>query len=69
MLRIQSICAELFESLPVKESFEILVVHLLDLVDLVGSAEAVEEMDKRNAALDGCQMSDAAKIHDLLHAS
>ena len=42
---------------------------MFDLVDLVRGAEAVEEMDKGNAGLDGRKMRDAGKVHDLLYAS
>ena len=53
----------------VHQRFELLIVPYLDLLDLVGGAEAIEEMQEGDAALDGGQMGDGGKIHDLLHAA
>ena len=47
--RIQGAGAELGQGLLIDERGEILVVELLDLLDLVRGAEAVEEADERDA--------------------
>ena len=47
--RVQGAGAELGQGLLIDERSEILVVELLDLLDLVRGAEAVEEADERDA--------------------
>ena len=66
VLRIQGTVAELLYSIHVDEFAEVIVVQHLDLLDLVRSTETVEEMQERDAALDGGQMGDGCQIHDLL---
>ena len=66
MLRIESARPERSDSVLVDHLVKILIVPDLDLLNLVGSTEAVEEVDERNAALYGGEMSDRAEIHDLL---
>ena len=68
MLRVQRVPAEAVHGVPIQHLSEILVVPHLDFLDLMGGAEAVEEMQERHPALDGGQMGDGAEIHDLLHA-
>ena len=45
---------------------QVLVVPHLHLADLVGGAEAVEEVEEGHPAADGRQMGHGAKVHDLL---
>ncbi len=66
MLRRECALAELLDSLPVNERTEILHVHHLDLVVLVACAEAVEEVDERDAGLDGSEVRYGSEVHDLL---
>ena len=68
MLRVQGAGAECLDSIPVKHLAEVLVVPDLDLLDLMRGPEAVEEMDERNAALDGREVCDGAEVHRFLHA-
>ena len=39
----------------------------LDLIDLVGGAEAVEEVDEGHPSLQGRRLGDEGEVHDLLH--
>ena len=66
MLRVQSALAECFNSIHVAHFLQILVIPNLDLLDLVGGTEAVEEVDERNAGLDGSQMSNCGQVHNFL---
>ena len=43
------------------------VGQALDLVDLVGGAEAVEEVDEGHPALQGRRLGDEGEVHHLLH--
>ena len=66
VLRIQSALAECFNSIHVAHFLQILVIPNLDLLDLVGGTEAVEEVDERNAGLDGSQVSYCGQVHNFL---
>ena len=48
---------------------QVLVVPDLDLLNLMGGAEAVEEVDERHAALDGREVRHGGQVHDLLHVA
>ena len=67
MLGAEGTLAECLDSVHVDHVLEILVVPDLDLLELVGGAEAVKEVDERDAALDGGEMRHGAEVHDLLH--
>ena len=69
MLGIKRVRAEGVERVPVQQALKILIRDLLDLVDLVGRAESVKEMQERNAPLDGRKVSDAREIHHFLDAA
>ena len=69
MLRVQSAGTEGRHRVAVKQLIHILIVDRFDLLDLVGGAEAVEEMHEGNAALDGGKVRHKRKIHDFLHGS
>ena len=57
MVRVQSMCAELIDGIQISHFLQILIIPCLDLLDLVGGTETVEEVDERNFALDGCKVS------------
>ena len=59
---VQSLLAELLNSLHVAHFLQISVVPLLDLLVLVRGTEAIEEVQEGNLALDGCQMGDRGQI-------
>ena len=46
---------------------QIFIVPGLDLLDLVGSTESVEEIDEGNFALDCCQMGNRGQVHNFLY--
>ena len=52
MLRIEGIATESVHSVPVKKLAEILVIPDFDLLNLMRSAETIEEMKERNSSLD-----------------
>ena len=66
MLGVQSPLTELLHRFVVEELAHVLIVDGLDLLDLVGGAEAVEEVDEGHGRLDGGQVGDQGQIHDLL---
>ena len=69
MLGVQGVAAELGHGVHVAHVLEILIIPHGDLLDLVGGAEAVEEVDKGNLALQRGQMRHGGQIHDLLHVA
>ena len=69
MLGVQSALAEGLNGVHVHHLGQILVVPDGDLLDLVGGAEAVEEVDEGDAALDGGQVGHRSQVHDLLHVA
>ena len=65
---IQSMLAELGDGIPVSHLSQIIIIPCLNLLDLMGSAETVEEVNKRNFALDCSQMSHCSQVHNFLYA-
>ena len=53
MLRIKRMVTERFYGIHIAHFFEICVIPLFDLLNLVRGTETVKEVDKRNLALDG----------------
>ncbi len=68
MLRAQGVILKLLNGVPIQHLAKILIVQDLDLLDLVGGPEAVEEMLERHRALDGGQVGNGGHVHGLLHA-
>ena len=68
MRRVQAVSAELCDRIVVDQVIEIVIVPDLDLLDLVGCAETIEEVDERQFALYCCAVSDGSQIHDFLYA-
>ena len=66
MLGIQGVLTELLHGVHVAHILQILVIPHGDLLDLVAGAEAVEEVDEGNLALQSGQMGHGRQIHDLL---
>ena len=67
MLGVESALAERLDGIPVEHIGQIIVIPDGDLLDLVRGAEAVEEVDERDAALDGRQVRHRGEVHDLLN--
>ncbi len=66
MLRVQRAAAELVHGVPVEHVAEVFIIPDGDFLDFVRSAESVEEMEERHAALDGGKVRDSAQIHHFL---
>ena len=66
---VESSLAEGLNGVHVAHVLEVLVVPDSDLLDLVGGAEAVKEVEEGNAALDGCKVSNWSEVHDLLNVA
>ena len=66
MLGIDGAGTECSDGILVHHLLQILVVPGLDLLDLVGGTEAVEEVQNGNAALDGSQMRNGTQVHNFL---
>ena len=64
---VQGVLAEGIHSIHVHHFLQVFVVPNCNLLDFVGGTEAVEEVDEGNAALNGCQVSNSAQVHDFLH--
>ena len=58
--------AERTDRVHVNHLGQVVIVPNRDLLDFVGGAEAVEEVQEGNAALDGCQVGNRAQVHDFL---
>ena len=69
MLGIQSVLTELLHGVHVAHILQILVIPHGDLLDLVAGAEAVEEVDEGDLALQSGQMGHGRQVHDLLHVA
>ena len=66
MFRIQGVLAESPQGVHVHQRAEILIVPRLDLLDLMGGAETVKEMEEGHPAVDSGQVRHSPQIHDLL---
>ena len=66
VLGVQGASPEGAQSLHVHQRPQVLVVQGLDLLNLVGGAEAVEEVEEGHPAVNGRQMGHGPQVHDLL---
>ena len=55
------------DQLVVDHGAHIVIGQLLDLLHLVGGAEAVEEVEEGDARFEGGGLGDQGEVHDLLH--
>ena len=65
--RIQCAGTELSQSFLIDKRSKVFVFQHFDLLDFVRSAETVEEVYERYAALDGSQMSNTGQVHNFLY--
>ena len=65
-LGVQCVLAERVHRVHVAHFLQVVVIPHGHLLDLVGGAEAVEEVHEGNAALNGGQMGHGTQVHDLL---
>jgi hypothetical protein len=69
MLGVEGVLAERFDGVHVAHVGEILVIPHGDLLDLVGGAETVEEVDERDLAGKRGQVCHGGEIHHFLHVA
>ena len=69
MFGVQCVFAEFAQCVFIQQFCDIFVVHYFDFLQFVRSTETVEEMHERYAAFDGCQVCDAAQVHNFLYGS
>ena len=69
VLGVEGVLAERLDSVHVAHVGEILIIPHSDLLDLVGGAETVEEVDEGHLAGKSGQMRNGGEIHDLLHVA
>ncbi len=69
MVGVKGVLAERLHGVHVAHLCQVVVVPHGDLLNLVRGAEAVEEVQERNLALDGGQVRDGRKVHDLLYVA
>ena len=65
-LGVESSLTESFNSVHIDHFFKVVKIPDLDLLYLVRGTETVEEVKEGNAALDSCEVSDGAEVHNLL---
>ena len=63
---VEGTLAEALQSLVADQRTEVFALEDLNLLDFVGGAETVKEVQERQAALDGCKVSHGAEVHRLL---
>ena len=58
---------ECLNSVHVAHVSQIFVIPYFDLLQFMGGAEAVEEVNEGNAALNSCQVSNGSQVHNFLY--
>ena len=66
VLRVQGVGPERLQRLHVHQGTQVLIVQHLNLLDLVGGTEAVEEVKEGHPAVDGRQVGHGPQVHHLL---
>ena len=69
VFRVHGALAEGGHLVHVQQGLHVVVVDGLDLLDLVGGPEAVEEGDEGHAGLDGGEVGHQGEVHDFLDGS
>ena len=57
VVRVKSFHTELMDSIEISHLFEIFIIPCLDLLDLVGCTETIEEVDEASFTFDCCKVS------------
>ena len=68
MIGVKGAVAEGLDLVPGHQGLDVLVINRVDLLHLMAGAEAVEEMQEGNAALQRGQMRHQRHVHGFLHA-
>ena len=66
MLGVEAVVTERLDRIHIDHVCKVGVIPLGDLLDLVGGAEAIEEVEEGHVALDGGKMRHRCEVHDLL---
>ena len=69
MIGIQRMLTECVDRIHIRHILQILVIPGLDLLDLMGGTESIEEIDEGKASLDRSEMCHGGQVHNLLHAA
>ena len=69
MLGVECTLTETLNGIVIEQLCHILVFDLFDLLNLMRGAEAVEEVQEGDSALDGGKVSYGSEVHDLLHVA
>ena len=69
MFRVQRMRTERIQRIIVEHAAQVFIIHLTDLVDLVGGPESVKEVHERNSSADGREVRDRGQVHDFLHTA
>ena len=65
-VRIQSTFTESFDSIPVNQFAEVIIIHNFDFLNFMRCTETIKEIDERKRAFQSCQVSNATKVHNFL---
>ena len=68
-LGCEATLTETCESLAVEQRSDIVLVHSLDLLDLMRCAETVEEVHEGDGGFDGGEVCHSGEVHNLLHGA
>lgn len=68
MVVVQGTSLECLDSIPVNHFLQVIIIPYLDLLVLMRSTEAIEEVHHRKVACDGGQMCNSCQVHCLLYA-
>ena len=69
VLRVERTAAVSVNCVPVKHIGKVFIIPDLNLLDFVGSTEAVEEVQERNTTLDRGKVSNSTEVHNLLNVA
>ncbi len=67
MIRVQSAVTECLDLIQIDEILQIVIIPDLNLLNLVGSTESIEEVDERKSAVNCSAVCNGSQIHDLLY--
>ena len=69
VLRVQGVLPEGVHGVHVHQFLQVVIIPDLNLLQLVGGAEPVEEVQEGDPALDGGKVGDGGEVHNLLDAA
>ncbi len=69
MIRIQRMLTERIDRIHIRHLFQIFIIPSFDLLDLMGSTETIEEINKRKASFNCRKMCNRRQVHNFLYAA